>query len=234
MKNPFAAFAAHSANVNASESVISVPQIKGGDMAVMKSLGAMPALLAGTEILLTGSTPAFTRFVGEIEGLVWHVAQVAAEGSSSPVALLAVRVYSAAICVELVFDPASTFVRQCYAAWQRQGFATVSIVAPDTNISRIFDLPVSALNDELPSWPVQLGWPLDAEERMLTVVSCFEEESYDGPPTAQVSVVEVSDEAESVSTLRLPPSIVFGCEPVQSRAGTNRFARVFGQKRRSH
>jgi hypothetical protein len=234
MKNPFAAFAANSANANASEPVISVPQIKGGDIAVMKSLGAMAALLAGTEILLTGSTPAFTRFVDEIEGLVWHVAQAAAEGSSSPVALLALRVYSAAICVELVFDPASTFVRQCYAAWQRQGFTTVSIAAPDTKISRIFDLPVSALNDELPSWPVQLGWPLDAEERMLTVVSCFEEESCAGPTAVQVSVVEVSDEAESANTLRLPACQVFGREPAQSQAGTNRFARFFGHKRRSH
>jgi hypothetical protein len=235
MKNPFAAIAALSASASATELVIAVPQqITGGDPAAMKALGEMAALLADTEIVLTGSTPAFTRFVDKIEGLDWHVVYAASEASTSPGPLLAVRVHSAAICVELVFDPASTFVRQCYAAWQRQGFASVSIAAPETKISRAFDLPVSALNDELPSWPVQQGWQHDPEVRMLQVVSCFEDHSRDCPGNMQVSVLEVSDESEPANTFRIAARLVFGQEPVQPPAGKHRFARVFGQKRRSH
>jgi hypothetical protein len=234
MKNPFAASAVPSANADASETVISVPQIKGGDIEVMKSLGEMAALLAGTEIVLTGSSPAFTRFVEKIERLVWHVMYAPAQESSSPVPLLAVYVQSAATSIELVFDPASTFVRQCYAAWQRQGFAEVVIATTDNKIPRIFGLPVRSLNEEMSSWPVQLGWPLDAEERMLKVVSCFEDESCDDPATVQVSVVEVSDDAEPANTLRLPTRLVLGHEPVQPRASTSRYARVFRQKKQLH
>lgn len=197
-----------STSAESADAVMSYQRYRGGSEQVLTTFGDMAAVMEETEVLLCGSSPAFRHFAAQVRGLSWRV--LPSEPSHAAQAcgdsLVAICVHSVQYSVELVFDPASASVRQCYAAWQRRGYVTI-LVQAGSSAPKLLHLGVQSLNEVLPLWPMSVGWPTDADLRMLDVVERFEV-CASSANTIQVSVIELSDECESADTHCTPSS---GC-----------------------
>lgn len=183
-------------NSESIDAMAPIQRYRGGSVKVLSAFGDMAAMFVEADVLLCGSSPAFKRFAAQACSLSWRVLPTEPSGNEQAPAtsLLAIGVHSAQYNVELVLDPASALVRQCYAAWQRLGYVAILVKADKAEPKWLY-LGVQSLNGVLPIWPMSVGWPVDPVSRMLGVVERFENRA-SRANTAQLSVMELADEDE--------------------------------------